>query len=40
MCITLGNGFKYDAKIDKNTNRKQIKFHFFSFYPQIRQKSL
>ena len=25
----LGNGSKFDAKIDKNTNKKQIKAHFF-----------
>ena len=30
---------KFDAKIDKNTNRKQIFLHFFSFYLKHRAKN-
>ena len=29
VCYFLGNGFKFDAKIDKNTCIKQIKTYFF-----------
>ena len=32
ICYFLGNGIKFDAKIDKNINSKQIFPHFFSFY--------
>ena len=39
VCYFLGNGFKFDAKIDKNTNRKQIFLHFFSFYLKHRAKN-
>ena len=30
VCYFLGNGFKFDAKIDNNTCIKQIKTYFFS----------
>ena len=33
VCYFLGNGFKFDAKIDKNTCIKQIKTYFFSILP-------
>ena len=39
VCYFLGNGFKFDAKIDKNINSKQIFFHFFSFYLKHRAKN-
>ena len=40
VCYFLGNGFKFDAKIDKNINSKQIFFHFFSFYLKYRKKTI
>lgn len=35
VCYFLGNGFKFDAKIDKNTCIKQIKTYFFRFNPEF-----
>ena len=40
MCFTsYVTELKFDAKIDKNTNSKQIFFHFFSFYLKHRAKN-
>ena len=39
MCVYfLGNRIKFDAKIDKKRNSKQIILHFFSFYLKHRAK--
>ena len=38
VCYFLGNGFKFDAKIDKNTCIKQIKTYFFRFNPEFEKK--
>ena len=40
MCVTSEvTELKFDAKIDKNINSKQIFFHFFSFYLKHRAKN-
>ena len=40
VCYFLGNGFKFDAKIDKNTCIKQIKPTFFRFNPEFEKMYL